>query len=156
MEWNNRLAATHGLDIAFPYLDCDLIQFLMAIPGDIQAHGGVPRGLMREAMRGTVPYAIVERRSKGEFTHLANATIHHDFDAICATLGPDALSVRFGYVDGPVLWKLLPEWRDAITADGDAVLTNRILDLCGLELLLRRFFADHAISADVYRAVGMS
>jgi asparagine synthase (glutamine-hydrolysing) len=140
MEWNNRMGAMHGLDIAFPYLDGDLVQFLMSIPGDVQSHDGVPRGLMRAAMRGTVPDAIVDRRTKGQFTHLANESIEHDFPAIREILGRTSLSVQFGYVDGLVLWQQLDQWRAAIKATDDAVLTNRLVDLCGIELFLRRFF----------------
>jgi asparagine synthase (glutamine-hydrolysing) len=147
MEWNARLGAMHGVEVAFPYLDCDLIQFLMSIPGEVQSHDCVPRGLMRAAMRGTVPDAIVDRRSKGEFTHLANETIARDFDAITAILGPAALSVQYGYVDGPELRKRLGEWRGAIATSGDAVLTNRIVGLCGIELFLRRFFGAAASAA---------
>jgi hypothetical protein len=110
----------------------------------VQSHDGVPRGLMREAMRGTVPDAIVDRRSKGQFTHLANESIAHDFPAIREILGPTALSVQFGYVDGPMLWKQLDQWRGAINAADDAVLTNRLVDLCGIELFLRRFFGERA------------
>lgn len=139
MEWNARLGAMHGLEMAFPYLDCDLLQFLMAIPGDVQSHEGVPRGLMREAMRGTVPDAVIDRRSKGEFTQLANRSIADDFPLISEILGPTALSVRLGYVDGPVLWPLLDQWRASIRTARDARLANRVIDLCGMELLLRRF-----------------
>ena len=142
MEWNTRVGAMHGLDVAFPYLDCELIQFLIGIPGDIQSCGGTPRGLMREAMRRVVPDAIVDRRSKGEFTHLTNRSVEEDFDAISDLLGRSAMSVRLGYVDGPALWKLLPDWRAAISRADDAVLANRIVDLCGVELLLRNFFAE--------------
>jgi hypothetical protein len=134
----------HGLDVAFPYLDRDLIQFLMNIPGEIQSHDGVPRGLMRRAMRGVVPDVIVDRRSKGEFTHLINKSIDEDFAAIAELLGPSALSVQRGFLDGPVLWKLLPEWRHSIRGAQDAVLSNRVIDLCGLEMLLRRFFWNSA------------
>lgn len=144
MEWNTRVAAMHGLDVAFPYLDRDLIQFLMNIPGEIQSHDGVPRGLMRRAMRGVVPDVIVDRRSKGEFTHLINKSIDEDFAAIAELLGPSALSVQRGFLDGPVLWKLLPEWRHSIRGAQDAVLSNRVIDLCGLEMLLRRFFWNSA------------
>jgi asparagine synthase (glutamine-hydrolysing) len=140
MEWNTRVAAMHGLDIAFPYLDRDLIQFLMSIPGEIQSHDGVPRGLMRQAMRGVVPDLIVDRRSKGEFTPLINKSIDDDFVAIAELLGPSALSVQRRFIDGPVLWKLLPEWRQSIRGGQDAVLSNRVIDLCGFEMLLRRFF----------------
>lgn len=139
MEWNARLGAMHGIDMAFPYLDCDLLQFLMAIPGHVQSHDGVPRGLMRHAMRGTVPDAIVNRRSKGEFTQLANQSIDDDFPLISEILGPTARSVRMGYVDGPVLWNLLDQWRASIRHARDARLANRLIDLCGMELLLRRF-----------------
>jgi len=139
MEWNARLAAMHGLDMSFPYLDCDLLQFLMAIPGDIQSRDGVPRGLMREAMRGLVPDPVVNRRSKGEFTQLANQSIEQDFPLIFDILGPTSMSVRLGYVNGPALWKLLGEWRTSIGGARDARLTNRVIDLCGMELLLRRF-----------------
>ena len=142
MEWNSRIGARHGLDVAFPYLDCDLIQFLMTIPGEIQSHDGVPRGLMRRAMRGLVPDRIIDRRSKGEFTSLMNQGIEGDFGAICDVLGPSAMSVRLGYVDGAVLRRRLREWRPAVRNAGDAVLTNRIVHLCGFEMLLRQFFSN--------------
>jgi len=142
MEWNARLAAMHGLEIAFPYLDCDLLQFLMAIPGDVQSHDAVPRGLMRLAMRGLVPDPVVNRRSKGEFTLLANQSIENDFSLISDILGPSSMSVRLGYLDGPALWKGLRDWRPLIRGSRDARLTNRLIDLCGMELLLRRFAGD--------------
>ena len=136
-----------------PYLDCDLIQFLIGIPGEIQSHDGVPRGLMRHTMRGIVPNAIIDRSSKGEFTQLTNQSIEHDFAAISEILGPSALSVRLGYVDGPVLWKLLPQWREAIRRADDAVLTNRVVDLCGFELLLRAYFPGPEARASGSRAI---
>jgi asparagine synthase (glutamine-hydrolysing) len=153
MEWNSRIGAMHNLDVAFPYLDCDLIQFLMSIPGEIQSHDGVPRGLMRHAMRGIVPDAIIDRSSKGEFTQLTNQSIENDFAAISEILGPSAFSVRLGYVDGPVLWKLLPQWREAIRRADDAVLTNRVVDLCGFELLLRAYFPGPEARASGSRAI---
>lgn len=139
MEWNARLAAMHGIEMAFPYLDCDLLQFLMAIPGEVQSHDGIPRGLMREAMRGVVPDEVVNRRTKGEFTQLANQSIDDDFPLIANMLGPTSMSVRLGFVNGPALWKVLDEWRMSIRRSRDARLTNRVIDLCGMELLLRRF-----------------
>jgi asparagine synthase (glutamine-hydrolysing) len=139
MEWNSRVAAMHGLEIAFPYLDKDLVQFLMSIPGEIQSHEGVPRGLMRHAMRGRVPDAVVYRRSKGEFTQLANRSIELDFPAIADMLGPSSLAVRFGYLDGAQLWPLLAEWKKSVAGATNAALANRVLELCGMELLLREF-----------------
>ncbi len=141
MEWNSRVAAMHDLEIAFPYLDSDLVQFLMSIPGEIQSHDGLPRGLMRHAMRGLVPDVVIDRRSKGEFTQLANRSIELDFSIIAEILGPSSLAVRFGYVDGPQLWPLLAEWKKTLAAAENATVANRLLELCGMELLLREFMA---------------
>jgi asparagine synthase (glutamine-hydrolysing) len=142
MEWNARIGDMFGVEMAFPYLDHQLIQFLMSIPGEMQSHDGVQRGLMRRAMRGVVPSAIVNRNTKGEFTHLANEGVEHDFPAIRELLGRDALSVQLGYVDGPVLWSHLDRWRNEIRTADDGILSDRVIDLCGFELLLRQFFWD--------------
>jgi asparagine synthase (glutamine-hydrolysing) len=139
MEWNARVAAMHGLEIAFPYLDSDLVQFLMSMPGEIQSHDGVPRGLMRKAMRGLVPDVVVDRRSKGEFTQLANRSLELDFPAIETILGPSSLAVQCGYLDGSALWPLLADWKKALAEAENATVANRLLDLCGMELLLREF-----------------
>ena len=147
MEWNSRMGARHGLDVAFPYLDCDLILFLNSIPGEVQSHDGVPRGLMRQAMRGVVPDVVIDRRSKGEFTHLMNEGVVNDFGAICDLLGPSAMAVRFGYLDGAGLCKQSPaERHEALRRSADAVLTNRIVHLCGFELLLRQFFSHSEVT----------
>ena len=140
MVWNTRLASAHDLDIAFPYLDSDLIQFLMSIPGEVQSYGGSPRGLMREAMRGVVPAAVAARRDKGEFTRLVNEGIWQEFDRIRALFDSRAMSVEFGYVDGAALRRHLDEWQPAIAAAPDASIANSLVDLCGLELFLRAFF----------------
>jgi len=137
LEWNARVAGAHGLEISFPFLDCDLIQFLMSIPGEMQSHDGVPRALMREAMRAIVPEAIVSRRDKGEFTHLANEGVARDFPVIRDLLGEHALSVQLGYLDGPILASHLDRWRSGLASARNAVLANRIVDLCGFELFLR-------------------
>jgi asparagine synthase (glutamine-hydrolysing) len=138
LEWNTRMFAMHGLEISFPYMDCDLIQFLMGMPGDMQSHAGVPRALVREAMRGVVPERIACRRDKGEFTHLANEGIARDFSLIREILtGPDALAVQLGYVEGAILRRHLDQWRSHVGRASDAVVSDRILDLCGLEFFLR-------------------
>lgn len=139
LEWNCRVAAMHGLEMAFPYLDPELLQFLMSIPGDVQSHEGVPRGLMRAAMRRIVPDIVTDRRTKGEFTHLANQSIELDFSRIAAVLGPSSLLVERGYVDGPVLWRLLGEWQAAVHTAVTASVANRVLELCGMEIFLRQF-----------------
>jgi asparagine synthase (glutamine-hydrolysing) len=65
-EAEAKLAASCGVQWTTPFLDRDLIAYLMGVPGDIQNHGGVPRALLRDAMRGIVPDAILRRRWRNE------------------------------------------------------------------------------------------
>src|SRR5262249_13109486 len=67
MERNDKIAAMHSLDTAFPFLDRDLIAFLMAIPGEIQSRDGVPKALLRDACAHILPRSIARRRSKADF-----------------------------------------------------------------------------------------
>ena len=46
---------------AFPFLDRDLVGFLMAIPGDARMHQGVSKALLRQGMRGFVPDSLGRR-----------------------------------------------------------------------------------------------
>ena len=140
MECNNKIGALHGLDAAFPFLDRDLLQFLMAVPGEHQNHGGVPRALLREAMRGVLPDAVRERRWKADFTHVVNDGVAQDESAIARALTADSLGVRLGFLDAN---RLAPEV--ARLSSGrvrvDCLDSWDLADLFGFEVWLRLFFA---------------
>jgi asparagine synthase (glutamine-hydrolysing) len=67
-EADEKMAACYGIERTTPFLDRDVLAFLMSIPGDIQTHDGVPRALLRDAMRGIVPPPILRRRWAEEGT----------------------------------------------------------------------------------------
>ena len=67
-EADDKLASSSGLESVTPFLDRDVIAYLMAIPGEIQTHGGVPRALLRDSMRGIVPDIILDRRWRADGT----------------------------------------------------------------------------------------
>ena len=99
MEWNNKAGALHGLDAAFPFLDRDLIAYLMAIPGEMHARDGVPRALLREAMRGILPESIRARTWKSDFSASSTQGWPMTRRRSCARCTPECLGVRFGYLD---------------------------------------------------------
>src|SRR6185436_3472170 len=82
MEWNNKSAAAHGLEMAFPFLDRDLIAFLMAIPGEMQSWKGVHKGILRHSLRGVLPDAIARRNTKADFTSAVNDGLAKDYDRL--------------------------------------------------------------------------
>ncbi len=139
MEWNNKLASLHGLEIAFPFLDKDMISFLMAIPGDIQTWKGVPKAILREALLGVLPEAISERRWKADFTRVANQGMSLDYNHVLRCFQSDGLAIRSGYLNGDVLRKELSRLRDRIQAP-TCEITWSLAELLGLELWLQVFF----------------
>jgi len=140
MEWENKAAAMHGLEIALPILDRDLVAFLIAIPGQVQNRGGVPRGLLREAMRGILPEVIRTRTTKGDFTDLVNASVDRDLDHMASRLWPRSLGVELGYLQaGGVADKIVRV--DSRVPRTDALDSWEITDLFGLESWLRVFLS---------------
>ena len=140
MEWENKAAAMHGLEMALPILDRDLVAFLIAIPGQVQNRGGVPRGLLREAMRGILPEVIRTRTTKGDFTDLVNASVDRDLDHMASRLWPRSLGVELGYLRaGEVADKIMRV--DSRVPRTDALDSWEISDLFGLESWLRVFLS---------------
>jgi asparagine synthase (glutamine-hydrolysing) len=62
IEGDDKVAYGCGLEHVTPFLDRDVISYLMSIPGEVLNEGGVPRALLRHAMADIVPSAILHRR----------------------------------------------------------------------------------------------
>ena len=139
MEWNAKVGALHGLDVAFPFLDRDLIAFLMAIPGDVHARDGVPRVLLREAMRGVLPDSIRTRTWKSDFTSFVNQGLSEDSAEIRQTMNAGCLGVRFGYLDAARLEPELTYLTTRLSATDCADSWN-LADTYGLEMWLQVFW----------------
>jgi asparagine synthase (glutamine-hydrolysing) len=139
MEWNNKVAAMHGLEMAFPFLDRDLISFLMAIPGEVSTHQGVPKALLREGMRGVVPKTILKRRWKADFTSLVNEGLDKAYPRLIQNLDRGR-SVELGYLKGEVLKAKLVSFRGQLKGPSSETAWA-LSDLLGLEIWLQTFFS---------------
>jgi asparagine synthase (glutamine-hydrolysing) len=56
--------ALYRIEYRYPFLDKDLVEYLFSIPREQVLRPGRRRALMRNALRGIVPEAILERRRK--------------------------------------------------------------------------------------------
>ena len=72
----------YGLDFAVPFMDRDLIAYLMAIPGDVQTRGGVSKALLRHALGGILPDRIARRNTKSDFTDFVNDGLANEWDGL--------------------------------------------------------------------------
>jgi asparagine synthase (glutamine-hydrolysing) len=153
MEWNNKAAAIDGHDHAFPFLDRDLIALLIAMPGTMQNRGGVPRAVLREALRGVLPDALCARTWKADFSGAVNTGIARDYQAISAYLRRDSQAVARGYFDPG---RLEPEVAriGASAAREECYDSWDLADAFGFELWLRVFFAHAASGQEGPRTIG--
>jgi asparagine synthase (glutamine-hydrolysing) len=143
MEWNNKCAALHGLDAAFPFLDRDLIGFLMAVPGEVQNRDGVPRALLREGMAGILPEPVRARTWKSDFSATMNRGISQDLGQVSARLRQGSLAARLGYLDERRLAGALPGL--AAEVEGPACVGAwDLADLFALEVWLQVFLGGRA------------
>ena len=141
LEKANKMSASYGLEPAYPFMDRDLISFIMAIPGEVVNWQGVPKGLFREAMRGVLPEAIRLRRWKADFTEFVNAGTAHEYHEIQSYFESSSLAIEFGYVDGDVVKQTLEKMKPRVHDPySDAVPTWRVAALVSLELWLQVFF----------------
>jgi asparagine synthase (glutamine-hydrolysing) len=139
LELNNKASAGLGLEVAFPFLDRDLIHFVMSVPGELLARDGAPKALLREGLNGIVPDAILRRKTKGDFTHIVNEASRRDYAHIGAILGPDALVVQMGYVEARRLKLGIDSARSALDGSASNAASWRLSSLLGFELWLREF-----------------
>jgi asparagine synthase (glutamine-hydrolysing) len=139
MEWNNKVAAMQQLESALPFLDRDLIAFLMAIPGEVQNWRGVPRGLMREALRDVLPEPVRCRTWKANFTGAVNSGLAADLAVVVSSLSENPLGVRMGYLDPARLPGHVASMSAGLSGD-DCTSSWNLADLFGFEVWLRVFF----------------
>jgi asparagine synthase (glutamine-hydrolysing) len=129
-----RFYCRHGLEYAEPFCDRRLASFAMAIPADQWGRPGRSKCLLRNAMAGRLPEAVVERRSRTGFEALWDRGLRERERASVEMLLKDPLIVRRGYVRAEWLRDELHTGRP--WADGGYPLW-----LCiSLELWLRRFW----------------
>ena len=138
MEWNNKSAARNGVEVAFPCLDRDLLELLMAVPGEIQNRGGIPRAQLREAMSGVLPDLIRHRAGKGDFTAVANSAVAKAAPLLTEGLTAESLAVRAGYLDPARLPAEVSRVSDQLEGPNCANSWD-IADLLGLELWFQVF-----------------
>ena len=140
LERSNKVAARQKLETAFPYLDRDLVAFLMSIPGEIQTCDGIPKGLLRRSLQGLVPPSILDRRWKGDPTVLYNEGMSREFPKISRYLDKHHESARMGYLNAGEVREGLRSLEGRIKGDLSLVAWS-IRDILALELWSEAFFA---------------
>jgi hypothetical protein len=142
IEDSNKMAAACGMVSAHPFLDRDLIEFMMAIPGEIATWRGVAKGLFRESMRGVLPETIRTRDWKADFAFVHKSSVAKDYSRFRQLVQPGCLAVRYGYVDPNGLLNRFFKHNPELNIVNNGTLSRWVTATVGLELWLKLFFPD--------------
>jgi asparagine synthase (glutamine-hydrolysing) len=142
-RWNlevlSKIAASFGVQPSSPFLDRELIQLVMAMPGEVLNWDYEPRALFREAVRGTLPEPIRDRKWKGDFRWFLAQSFEQEVSAIEALLASNSMAADLGYIHvdqfHTEIQRLRPRW-----LAGKMDQLEPVVSLVGLELWLRLFF----------------
>ncbi|MCL8207689.1 MAG: asparagine synthase (glutamine-hydrolyzing) [Actinomycetia bacterium] len=61
LDRKDRMSMASGLEVRVPFCDHRLVEYVWNVPWSLKNLGGVPKGLLREAMRGIVPEPVLAR-----------------------------------------------------------------------------------------------
>jgi asparagine synthase (glutamine-hydrolysing) len=122
----------------FPYLDRDLVEFLLQLPREQLVQPGRRRAMMRRALRGIVPTAVLERRRKayairGPLYSLQRAPDH------LHQLFVDSRLSQYGLIDPAMLLRSLNDLGNGVNVQWWPSLVRAVL----LELWLQTPGAGH-------------
>jgi asparagine synthase (glutamine-hydrolysing) len=123
----------HRREYRYPYLDRDLVDYLLRVPRSRLLKPGRRRFLMRYALRGIVPAEILERKRKAFVARSLRIRFSRDRERI-ASLFEDSELSKAGLIDAGILRKALLEANSQQTEEWLAPILRAIQ----LELWLRR------------------
>lgn len=133
-----RPSGVYRYEYRYPYLDRDLVEFLLRVPLIHLATPGRRRAMMRRALRGIVPEEIIERRRKAfllqsPLSDVARLASHFE------ELSEDALLCDLGFINRERFRGAI----QAIATGADVRWWPLILRTVGMEIWLRSRFTKH-------------
>jgi asparagine synthase (glutamine-hydrolysing) len=67
LHYEDRDSMAHSIESRVPFLDYRLVEFILGLPDDFKINAGRTKYVLREAMAGTIPDKIKDRRDKMAF-----------------------------------------------------------------------------------------
>jgi asparagine synthase (glutamine-hydrolysing) len=125
----------------YPYLDQNLIEFILSIPASQMLRPGERRSLMRRSLVGIVPQEILSRRTKQVGARVPVLVLNQHWDEL-QRIYQAPLSASLGYVHEAQLLKAICDARA-----GKIIPLTRVLWTISLEYWLRDLAARELLDA---------
>ncbi len=98
----DRLSMAHSVEVRPPFLDHRLIEFAGSIPGALKIRNGREKHILKEAVRGLIPQAVIDRRKEGFVLPMDHWLLNNLRDKVEETLAPERLAAHGLLRPGPV------------------------------------------------------
>ena len=132
-------------DKRYPYLDLDLMRFLLSIPQEQLIRPGDRRSLMRRALRNMLPPELIDRKTKSGAARCVALTLSKHWNEIADAVA-SPFTAEMGIVDAE-------QFRSALTAVKHGKLPDHIVSLLrvlALELWMRNNMARGVIRSSAF------
>jgi asparagine synthase (glutamine-hydrolysing) len=96
LEYNEKMSMAHSLELRVPFCDHKLIEFSASLPLELKTRGFRPKRLLKEAVRGLLPEAIINRPKLGLHAPVG-LWLQHDLKSLMADLLSRETIERRGY-----------------------------------------------------------
>lgn len=135
------------IDKRYPYLDLDLMRFLLSIPQEQLIRPGERRWLMRRALRDMLPPELIDRKTKGSAARCIALTLSKHWSMIADAMA-SPFTAEMGIVDAE-------QFRSALTAVKHGKLPDHVVSLLrvlALEMWMCNNIANGAICSSAFQA----
>jgi asparagine synthase (glutamine-hydrolysing) len=129
----DKMTMANALELRVPFLDHELVQFAATLPAHLKVQGRTGKVLLRRAMRGVLPDAILDRPKKG-FPVPTRGWFRHELSGFAREVLLDPASACRDRFDAEAMAAILEEHRR-----GDANWEQEIWTLLVFEHWTRAF-----------------
>ena len=137
----DQMSMAASVESRVPFLDHKLVEFAARLPNSWKLSGWTTKRILREAMKGILPDAILTRPKMG-FPVPFSAWTRGPWNDVARDVLLDRRSLERGIIDGAAVETLLDDHAEGRTEGGD-----RIWSLLNLELWYRTFIDKQGVQS---------
>jgi asparagine synthase (glutamine-hydrolysing) len=128
----DKMSMAHGIEARVPFLDHELVEYVLRVPPRLKIRGGVTKLLLREYAKRLLPAAVASRKKKPFYVPIERRFAIPAF----RELMEDTLSERTVRARGLFRPEAVTKLRDTM-ARGDFMVVKQVFSLMVLELWFR-------------------
>lgn len=121
-----------GVDIQYPFLDRDLIEFIFKVPSDLLYDGSKKKVILRESMKNKLTEDILSRENKTQHVAHTYKSLRNNWSEIYKVLSVGHVSNYFDLIDYDVWITELTKWRNGLPTD------DRMWSLIAIEIWMNK------------------